>query len=810
MTTRREFVRNAALLSGAAFARGTIPAAIARAASIDPPPGTTFRDAEHVVVLMQENRSFDHCFGALRGVRGFRDPRTHIQPNGNPVWFQTDAHDATFAPFRLNITKSSATWIGGLPHTWPDQVDARAGGRYDQWLVAKPKRGLPFTLGHYTRDDIPFYYALADAFTVCDQAFCSSLTGTTANRLLLWTGTIRDGASDTPRVMNAETYYDREASWRTFPERLEDAGVSWRIYQNELSLDSGLRGDAVQWLGSFTDNPIEWFTPYRVRFAAQRRQYLPTLIVETEKEIASKEQQLESQGLTGDVRNTLEREIARLKSDLAAAQAERAEYTEAAWQALPARTKSLHERAFTINSRDPQYRSLTELAYHDGTTERSTSVPAGDVLFQFRKDVESGSLPAVSWLVAPENFSDHPSAPWYGAWYVSETLDILTKNPNVWKKTVLILCYDENDGYFDHVPPFVAPHPERGETGKASAGIDTTVDWANVHGRESSIGLGYRVPLVVVSPWSRGGCVDSQVFDHTSVLRFLETWLAAKGRAVREDNISDWRRTICGDLTSAFRPYDGERLERPFPLDRDTTVERIHSARFRPPPHGGAPLTKDAIARTDVGVFQERGTRASCPLPYELVVNARREPDGLAITFEARNHAFGAASVGAPFNLYSYGTSDEGAIESRAYAVRAGDAIKDVVPVGAGYRVRVDGPNGFMREFAHDAKDTQAAPPLSVIVDYGENGSTSGTLRVSLVNLSAAVQVVTIRDESYGAPVRMIRVRAGEEKTTPIDTKPAQGWYDVSIVAGASKYRYAGRVETGSWSITDPAMGGTS
>src|SRR5579872_4180924 len=274
MTTRREFVRNAALLSGAAFARGAIPAAIARAASIDPPPGTTFRDAEHVVVLMQENRSFDHCFGALRGVRGFRDPRAHVQPSGNPVWFQTDAHGDTFAPFRLDITQSSATWIGGLPHTWPDQVDARAGGRYDQWLIAKPKRGLPFTLGHYTRADIPFYYALADTFTVCDQAFCSSLTGTTANRLFLWTGTIRDGASDTARVMNAETYYDKEASWRTFPERLEEAGVSWRIYQNELSLDSGLRGDAVPWLGSFTDNPIEWFTPYHVRFAAARRRYL--------------------------------------------------------------------------------------------------------------------------------------------------------------------------------------------------------------------------------------------------------------------------------------------------------------------------------------------------------------------------------------------------------------------------------------------------------------------------------------------------------------------------------------------------------
>src|SRR5581483_2495564 len=142
MTTRRDFLRNAALLSGAAFSRGSIPASIARALSIDPPPGTTFRDAEHVVIFMQENRSFDHCFGALRGVRGFRDPRAHVQPNGNGVWFQTDAQGDTYAPFHLDIANTNATWVGGLPHTWPDQVDARAGGRYDQWLIAKPKKNL--------------------------------------------------------------------------------------------------------------------------------------------------------------------------------------------------------------------------------------------------------------------------------------------------------------------------------------------------------------------------------------------------------------------------------------------------------------------------------------------------------------------------------------------------------------------------------------------------------------------------------------------------------------------------------------------
>ena len=629
---------------------------------------------------MQENRSFDHCYGALSGVRGFRDPRAHKLPNCNPVWFQTDAHGDSYAPFHLDIAATSATWIGGLPHTWPDQVDARNGGRYDKWLIAKPKRDLlPFTLGHYARADIPFYYALADAFTVCDQAFCSSLTGTTANRLYLWTGAIRASASDVPRVMNAETSYDAEANWHTFPERLQDAGISWRIYQNELSIESGLTGEEPGWLGSFTDNPIEWFPQFNVRFAKSRREFLPKFIAQAPEQIATRERALQTTTLTSDARERLNTQLARLKAQLSAAQGERLKYTDASWHALSARAKSLHERAFTTNVGDPAYRSLTPLLYHDGATPREVNVPSGDVLHQFRHDVTSGALPAVSWLVAPENFSDHPSAPWYGAWYVSEVLDILTKNPEVWKKIVFILCYDENDGYFDHVPPFVAPHPSRPETGKVSKGIDTTDEWANVHGRDHSLGLGYRVPIVIASPWSRGGCVNSQLFDHTSVLRFLEAWSEGKGKHVRETNISDWRRTVCGDLTSAFRPYNGEPIELPTALDRNATVERIYSAKFMERPNGGAPLTKQEIAAADLRASQEPGTRPACPLPYDLVVNAQASGSTLALTMEVRSHALWCAARRARHSTPIYMMAPRWRV-AHTPSVRAILDFRDVIP----------------------------------------------------------------------------------------------------------------------------------
>lgn len=792
------------MLTGGAFASGSIPDAIARALAIHPPPGTTFLDAEHVVILMQENRSFDHSYGALRGVRGFRDPRAHTLPNGNAVWFQTDARADTYAPFRLDITASNATWIGGLPHTWPDQVDARNGGRYDKWLIAKPKRELPFTLGHYARPDIPFYYALADAFTVCDQAFSSSLTGTTANRLYLWTGAIRADATDTPRVQNADTYYDKEANWHTFPERLEDAGVSWRMYQNEISLDCGLRGEEDAWLSSFGDNPIEWFTQYNIRFAKSRRDYVPKLVAEAPAQISERERALQATDLTAAARTTLQRELAALRANLTAAQAERPTYSEAAWNALPARAKALHEKAFTTNTGDPLHRSLTKLSYQDGATRREMEVPAGDVLHRFRHDVATGALPSVSWLVAPENFSDHPSAAWYGAWYVSEVLDILTKNPDIWKKTVFILCYDENDGYFDHVPPFVAPHPSRPETGRVSSGIDTTAEWGNVHGRDHSLGLGYRVPLVVASPWSRGGCVNSQVFDHTSMLRFLEVWLAGKGKHVTETNITEWRRTVCGDLTSAFRPYDGEPIELPKPLDRDATVERIHAARFRQPPKGGAPLTKETIAATNVGALQESGTRPSCPLPYELLVNAAAHGAELTLVMEARADAFGKAAQGAPFNAYSYGAE----MQCRSYAVRAGDVVRDVMPIAGPYRVRLDGPNGFMREFTGRQAGTGAGRPIAIVVAYAGGNAASGQLDIRLSNHDRTARDVTIRDESYWAPIQHVTVAAGGRSSVTVDTDRSHGWYDFTVRSGDLAYRYAGRVETGKWSISDPAMGG--
>lgn len=844
MDTRRDFIKKASLLAGGAGLMGALPASVQRALAIDPPPGSTWLDAEHIVILMQENRSFDHCFGTLQGVRGFNDPRAIRLPDNNPVWLQRNAAGETYAPFRLNIKDTKATWVGSLPHSWTNQVDARNGGKHDKWLDVKRSgdkqyADMPLTMGYYNREDISFYYALADAFTVCDQNFCSSLTGTTPNRLYLWTGTIRPepNADSHAKVRNEDVDYEVEAQWATFPERLEDNGISWKIYQNELSLDLGFEGEQDPWLANFTDNPIEWFTQYQVRFSAAYRRYLPKKIATLNTGIQATEEKLKSMPSTDPEYASLSKALEEKKATLQTTLKEQQKYTAENYAKLSAREKNLHEKAFCTNSADPFYHELSSLSYRDGDTDRELQIPKGDVLHQFREDVKAGKLPAVSWLVAPENFSDHPGAPWYGAWYLSETIDILTQNPEVWKKTIFILCYDENDGLFDHVPPFVPPHPHKADSGLTSKGIDNAVEYVMLEqdlkhkppaeARESPIGLGYRVPLVIASPWSRGGCVNSQVFDHSSVLQFLEKFVNNKfGKSIKETNISAWRRTVCGDLSSVFKPYHEEKIKTPEFLSKDLFIESIHKAKFAKDPYGFKQLSSEEIAQMSRNPYssalmprQEKGTRSSCALPYELYVDGDFQADRKAFVmqFKAGNEIFGRQSAGSPFIVFAW---SNGQTAIRNYAVAAGDKLEDTWLFNAFsqemYTLQVHGPNGFFREFKGGITD----PALRIACGYQRDEKNkmklTGRIELKIENTDRSQSyTVEIRDNAYktGQQTRLLGP-AGSAKaraTLIIDSAQHHGWYDFSLqVKGNASFekRYAGRVETGKESITDPVMGG--
>ncbi|MEU8531251.1 phosphocholine-specific phospholipase C, partial [Streptomyces sp. NPDC048629] len=433
---RRRFLQ----LAGGATALTMLSDSIARAAAIPAQGSTgTIQDIEHIVVLMQENRSFDHYFGAMKGVRGFGDPRPVRLPSGKSVFHQEDNFGNTTLPFRPTSDKLGMEYLQGLNHDWQGGQSAWNKGKYNNWIPAKTKA----TMAYLTREDIPFHYALADAFTVCDAYHCSFIGATDPNRYYMWTGYVgNDGTGGGPVLNNAEAGY----GWTTYPERLEAAGVSWKIYQD---IGDGLNaGGSWGWIndafrGNYGDNSLLYFNNYR--------------------------------------------------------------------NAQPG--NPLYDKART-----------------------GTNAKAGEGYFDIlRADVQAGRLPKVSWIAAPEAFSEHANWPSnYGAWYIAQVLDALTSNPDVWAKTALFITYDENDGFFDHVvPPYV---PADASWGKST--VATSLDWfkGKIGYAAGPYGLGPRVPMLVVSPWSTGGYSCSETFDHTSIIRFMEARFG-----VHEPQISPWR-----------------------------------------------------------------------------------------------------------------------------------------------------------------------------------------------------------------------------------------------------------------------------
>lgn len=835
MQTRRDFLKLTALLSGASFA-GLIPESIQRAYAILPDSGSTWLDAEHVVILMQENRSFDHAFGTLRGVRGFNDPRALRLPNGNSVFVQTDSAGNSIAPWRLDIHDTRITWMGSLPHSRESQIDAWNEGHHDQWLDAKRSgeekyAHIPMTMGHYTREDLPFYYALADAFTICDQNYCSVLSSTSPNRCYLWTGTIRDRQTTDSKVYVRNEHIDYGGLvWKTFGERLQEAGIRWKSYQNELTR-SQLTGEEDAWLSNFGDNDLECFNAYNVEaypgFGAAAIRWIDDWTKQAKK-LSSKILTVEDPAEAAQMRVQLKL----TEDNITRVQAALVNCGEKRYNQLSDEQKTLFHSAFVTNAGDPDYHTLAPLPFAYNGQQIAMQIPKGDIFYQFRKDVNEGNLPTISWLTASEKFSDHPSSAWFGAWYVSEVMDILTSNPAVWKKTIFILTYDENDGYFDHVPPFVPADPRRPETGGASAGVDTGLDYtyredelvmgvAPKDARTGPIGLGFRVPMIVASPWTRGGWVNSQVFDHTSTLQFLERFVQAKfGKTVRETNISSWRRTVTGDLISVFRPYGPNEPNLNF-VNRDQYVISIEKARYKEIPANYGNLTGEQIEqinhapmRSEYTAHQEKGTRPACPLPYELYADGNRTSDGAhwELHLAAGDQVHGRGAAGAPFNVYLRHLANGKEMQAANFAVKAGDTLTRKFPLAMfaddKYYFEVHGPNGFYRAFSGH---TAAPSFIEVKAAYERNAKgLTGNIQIHLRNTTQNAVSVTVTDQAYGRDPVHKGLSSGETIAVVLPLHSSHGWYDFTVQAEGSNAvaHYAGRVETGRPSISDPALGG--
>ncbi|ADB31710.1 phospholipase C, phosphocholine-specific [Kribbella flavida DSM 17836] len=658
-----------------------------------PPRKGGLKAVEHVIVLMQENRSFDHYFGTLRGVRGFGDRRPLRLRDGRSVFQQPKPGGGEVLPF--SIRKAAAAegrdpgdiqYLAALAHGFTDATQAWGNGWNDDWVAAKTAAAMT----HYERRDIPLQYELAETFTICDAYHCSVNGSTNPNRNYLWSGTTGYEPGTTQRaVTNAAYSYDHAGyDWTAYPERLEQAGVSWQIYQ--------------EW-DNFTDNAVEYFRTF--------------------KDIG----QRILANVPGGYRTT-EEFYDKLFAKTPEQRALALRQLDAAVAKLPKWDQKLFRQAM--------YRS-----------EPETLVP------RLRADIKAGRLPQVSWLVPSAIDSEHPSTstPVGSANLVYDLLDAIAEDPEVWSKTVLLINFDENDGYFDHVPPPVAPRPAAGNGD----------DWYD--GRP--IGLGPRVPMTVVSPWTIGGHVNSQVFDHTSVLRFLETW-----SGVREPNISKWRRTACGDLTSAF---DFHRAYRQPSVDRPGTVPAPVD-RWKPTPPAEQALP-----------VQEPGRRPARGLPYQPVASGA-VADGI-LRLRLANEGKEAAH----FAVYPYG----GELPAPGhFDVRDAEVVP--VEVDGPYELAVQGPNRFWVELAGSTDG--AAAGLDVRVD-----GLGGVLRIELENHGSKPLTVKLRSKGYGSRTITQDVRGRQTRTLTWPTD--QGWYDVeATVAEDPTYRrrHTGHAETGRPSVT--------
>jgi len=650
----------------------------------------SIKDVEHVVILMQENRSFDHYFGTLRGVRGFSDPHPVTLASGRSVWHQPNGA-GELLPFRPDVADLGRSYLPDPPHGWNDTHAAWNNGRFDAWV---PNKGID-TMTYHTRKDLPYQFALADAFTVCDNYHCSLLGPTDPNRYHMWTGWVgNDGKAGGPVITNAEAGYD----WSTYPERLERAGISWKVYQD---VGVGLTA-AGYWgwtddpyIGNYGDNSLLYFHQYQ---------------------------------------------------------------NAAAGTPLADRARS-------------------------GTQIQSQNRNPLALLSDFKADVKARRLPQVTWIVAPEAFSEHPNwAPDLGAWYVSQVVDTLASDPDLWSRTALFITYDEEGGFFDHLVP---PTPPQSRTqGLSSVSTTNEIFPGNADHPSGPYGLGIRVPMIVVSPWTRGGWVNSQLFDHTSLIRFLEARFGNGHPDLIESNITPWRRAVTGDLTGAFdfRSPNTKRAQLP------STAGYLPANLVRVPDLVPVPPAVQQVPT------QETGVRPSRALPYALHADAQAH--GPSVIVSLRN----VGSAAAVYHVRSVGSAQD----PRTYTVGPQHTLADSWDAATGYDLEVHGPNGFFRRFADSAA---AGAGLGVEAHHVDHDQSLG---LELTNNGAATVRVTVTDE-YTGHLTTLSVKARSTVSRTWSLSRTKGWYDLSLAvvnAPGFAYRYAGHVEDGHDSISDPRLGG--
>jgi phospholipase C len=289
--------------------------------------------------------------------------------------------------------------------------------------------------------------------------------------------------------------------------------------------------------------------------------------------------------------------------------------------------------------------------------------------------------------------------------------------------------------------------------------------------------------MLVISPWSKGGWVNSQVFDHTSMIQFLE-----KRFGVEEPNITAWRRAVSGDLTTAFDFSKSNAAVMPLP----STVAYQPSYGERQPDYKPAPPAEQTMP------VQEAGTRPARALPYSLAVGVRADRERRAVELRFRN----AGSVGAVFHV----RASDGTRGPWSYTVGAKDEVSGSFPAAedGGYELSVYGPNGFFRGFGGNV--SKAEPEVEDVNAVTHSGTVS-VASVLLTITNPGDETITIRD-GYNHGSGPIAVPGAGKTEKQFALEQSSGWYDLLVECGPGFRRhFAGHVETGRDSVSDPAIG---
>ncbi|GJN69914.1 non-hemolytic phospholipase C precursor [Purpureocillium lilacinum] len=407
----------------------------------------SLKDIKHIVLFMQENRAFDHYFGTMAGVRGFGDPNVQVNNDGRTVFEQPipEAKNGVdiLKPWHINYLggewKQATQCMAAGDNGWGAMHSAYNSGLGNNWVRADGA----WSLGYFKREDVPTQWDIAEGWTLADMATQSVLAATDPNRIMWMSGSINIPGSPSNPDGSGGIIIDNSATpgceaprlncfpfvWKTFPEYLEDAGISWQVWQD---------------LDNFEDNMLAYFEQYQ---------------------------------------------LAKNGSAL--------------------RTKG-------------------------------NSYPGLDAFYKAAAD---GTLPQVSWIVGPQELAEHaPNQPVDGAWLQKKVVDAITSSPK-YHETVLIISYDEQGGWADHVVPQA---PDRDAAG------EWMMDPYNQYGIVP-VGPGWRTPRTIVSPWTRGGNVFTERADHTSDIMFVEQWAAAQGyKGVYSKELTQWRRDHMSNLVNAF------------------------------------------------------------------------------------------------------------------------------------------------------------------------------------------------------------------------------------------------------------------